>query len=326
MPHTHAVAQPLELLADHRVLGFAISDGERDAARDVRRDYGNEPDPVEHPAQFLERDGGADGAHGKGDIGGEDEERGEVQQRHEPVPLEPAQAFGKGHREVEKHRGGEQTRANVGVIHHLVETRQLAGVVRTEKDEREQAKHIEVQGLVRAAAAEIDKEADQQVGAADAILIQHQSIEGNLPYDHCHRKLGTAAAQQVAGEVPGADAGQMHRDFDGMLDGDILDALEDVADVDAGVRPGTAGSDIQRFDARGAIDPDYAIVGKAETELRLKIYEGGHTCSQCDDRQDGCGQLELEFLKHEGRRARQYATAEEVHVWRREKTAFLQPE
>ncbi len=91
----------------------------------------------------------------------------------------------------------------------------------------------------------------------------------------------------------------MHRDFNGMLNGDVLNALENVADVDACVGPWAAGGDIKGFDACGAIDPNHAIVGKTETELRLKIYERGHTCSQCDDRQEGCGQLELEFLKHE---------------------------
>ncbi len=140
----HAVAQPLELLADHGVLGLAITDGERDPAGEVRRNYRNQPDPVEHPTHFLEGDGGADRAHRKGGIGGGNQQRGKVQERYEPIPLEPTQALRERHREVEKHSGGEQTRADVRIIHCLVEKRELPGVVRTEKDEREQAQHIEV--------------------------------------------------------------------------------------------------------------------------------------------------------------------------------------
>ena len=49
---------------------------------------------------------------------------------------------------------------------------------------------------------------------------------------------------------------------------------------------GTAGRDIQGFDAAVAIDPNHAIVGKAETELRFKINEGGHTRGQREDRED----------------------------------------
>ena len=77
---------------------------------------------------------------------------------------------------------------------------------------------------------------------------------------------------------------KMHGDFDGVSDGDVLNALKDVADVDAGVGAGAARSDIQGFDSSGAIDPNHAIVRKAETQLRFEINEGGHTRGQCDDR------------------------------------------
>ena len=73
----HAVAQPLELLADYRVFSLAIANGERDAAREVGRDYRDQPDAVEHPVQFLERDSGADRSHGKRDISCEEQRRGE---------------------------------------------------------------------------------------------------------------------------------------------------------------------------------------------------------------------------------------------------------
>jgi hypothetical protein len=51
-----------------------------------------------------------------------------------------------------------------------------------------------------------------------------------------------------------------------------------------------------------AIHPNHAILREAETMLLLEINDGGHTRGESQDGQYRGGQLEFEFLKHNGRR------------------------
>jgi len=53
---------------------------------------------------------------------------------------------------------------HVGVIDQFVEAVQLPGIVERVDDERDQAQDIEMTGLVGAATAEIDEQADGQIG------------------------------------------------------------------------------------------------------------------------------------------------------------------
>ncbi len=119
---------------------------------------------------------------------------------------------------------------------------------------------------MRAAAPEIDEEADEQVGTSDGILIQHQSVEGNLADDDRNRHLHRSAlADHITRVVPRADAGQVHGHFHGMRDRDSLDAFEDIANPHTGIRAGASRGDVKGFDARRAINPNHTIVRQTET-------------------------------------------------------------
>ena len=68
--------------------------------------------------------------------------------------------------------------------------------------------------------------------------------------------------------------------------------------MDAGSGPRASRRNPQGFDGAVAVYLDYAVVGQAKPILLIEIPKRGGTRGQCEDREYGCGQLELKFLEH----------------------------
>ena len=284
-----AVAQPLELLPDDGILGLAVLRVQGERAHQVWQHREHQPHAVEHPAQLNQRYGHDQRTRGGRQVDGEQQQRGHIQQSQPRRLLEPFPGFREGQAEMQEDGGREQAGGHVAEVHHLVEGVELARVVESQEDERSQAENVKVLCFVRAAAPEIDEQADDQVRKADRVLIQHGAIHRHLADNQAlNGDLDAAAHHQVVGLLPDPYIHQRLGDFYGFADIQAPDTLQAVALVDAGFAGRAVGRNIQRLHARGAIDPDHSVFGQVELVLFLKVDDRRHSGGECEDGED-CG-------------------------------------
>ncbi len=178
---------------------------------------------------------------------------------------------------MQKQGRRQQPGGHVAEINHLIEAVELPRVVKTEINERRQAKNIEMPGFLRAAAAEINEQADNQIRETHQVLVDHGPVERYLTHDQVvDGNLDAAAYHHIGGVAPDAEAGQNLGDVYGLADMDTVDGGEPIAGVDSGAPAGTGGGHFQRLDTARPVHPDDAILGKTEMILLVKIDAGGH--------------------------------------------------
>jgi hypothetical protein len=100
-----------------------------------------------------------------------------------------------------RHEAGDQ----VPEIDHLIEIVQLAGVVKTERDEARQTQNIKVPGLVRAAPPEVDEQPDDEIRGPHRVLIQDPPVQRLLRHYQGGCQFHTPALHAVLRAAPGAD-------------------------------------------------------------------------------------------------------------------------
>src|SRR5215469_12781844 len=106
--------------------------------------------------------------------------------------------------------------------------------MKREEDKRGQAEDIKVARLLGTAAAEIDKQTDDEVSEADKVLIDDGAIERHLTDDDVFdREFDAAADDGVGGLLPGTDGREDFGDLDGVLDGKAVDGGEAIASANA---------------------------------------------------------------------------------------------
>jgi hypothetical protein len=124
---------------------------------------------------------------------------------------------------MQEHGRRHQTGGQVAEVDDFVECVELPGVVEAKEDEGRQAQHIKVPRLLRAAAAEVDEQADHQVGESHQVLIGDGQIQRHFPHDDGGVDLHPKAADVINGLAPRADAHQHLSDVGGIGDGNSVD-------------------------------------------------------------------------------------------------------
>ena len=292
----HAVAQPLELVAQRGVVGAAVLQGEHAGAQQVDRCQVGQPGLVEQPAHLEQRGGRADHARTRAHIRQEDEGGRHVEQRHLPLASQPVAALGEVQAEVQEDGGREQAGGDVGKVDELVEIVELAGVVETGQDERNQAEDVEMAGLGCVQPAEINEQSDGQVGDADNVLVETGRIGYRLADDHLGFGFHVMAAEDVLGAGVGAQPDQDLGDLDGAFDGRAVDADQNVARADAGVFGRTVALDVERHNAFAALNPGDTILGELETHLLLEVDARANDRRHRQDDEDNADELALPVL------------------------------
>src|SRR5579871_160473 len=204
----------------------------------------------------------------------------------------------------------------------------MAGVMKTEKDERSQAKDIKMLSLMGAAAAKINEQTDKKVSRPYKVLINAGTIDGDFPHHHViNVEIDAVARNRINGFFPSTHPDQRLGDFDGFADRQAIDQFQLVARAQSGLRSFTGGRNRKRHDTIVAINPDHAIFGEVEPLELLEIDESRHTHGQREDGQDCRRQLELKFLQHAA--AALWLSSETTyrstpqHVWGRGFRSFL---
>ena len=95
--------------------------------------------------------------------------------------------------------------------------------------------------FVSAAAAEVYKKSNEEIGAANQILINDGSIERLFSDQQGGLEFDAAALQPVLGLAPGADADQDFGNVGGLLNLDTVDIEQMVAGMDARGHAGAVG-------------------------------------------------------------------------------------
>ena len=128
--------------------------------------------------------------------------------------------------------------------------------------------------FLRAATAKVNEKSDDQVRAADQVLVHDRAVARHLFGDDDGIEL-LAAAQVVIGLGPGAHADQDAGHIQGFLDGLAVDAQQPVAGVNAGHGSAAARADVQRLNCVLAVHPDRAIFGKTmKLKSLLEVDDG----------------------------------------------------
>ena len=146
---------------------------------------------------------------------------------------------------MKKQSRGEPTRNEVAPVNHLVERVQFACVVKTGKDEGGETEHVKVAGLVRASAAEVDEEADGEVGHADQILPGDGESTNRFTDDHRSGDIDATAPHQIGRFRPGAYISQALWNIARVVDRRRLNRDQYVIRSDARAIRRTVGEDAQ---------------------------------------------------------------------------------
>jgi hypothetical protein len=155
-------------------------------------------------------------------------------------------------------------------------------------------------GFLSAAAAVIDEEPNQKVHSAQNILIEHRGVSRDFAYDDGGFDRYSAMFHGVSGPAPGTQPRQYGRDVERAVDRHALNAIQAIAGVDIGfgLARRAARRHVERLYAARTVPPYHAVVGEMEPVVLSKVHNRRDTGRQGQDREDRCGQLELEFLKH----------------------------
>ncbi len=145
---------------------------------------------------------------------------------------------------MQEHGRRHQAGGQVAEINDLVECIELPGVVEAKEHERGQAQNIKVPRLLRAAAAEINEQADHQVGKSDQVLVGDGQIQGHFPHDDSGVEVHAAAADVIDGLAPRPDAHQHLSDVGGILDGNSVDQRQPITGMHPGIGSATGRRDV----------------------------------------------------------------------------------
>ncbi len=179
----------------------------------------------------------------------------------------------------------QQARAHVPEVDDLIESVELAGVMKTEEHERSQTENIEMQRLLRTAPAEIHEQPDNEVRRAHQVLIHHGPVQRNLAHDYFSDiEFQVAALDVVRSREPGRQVSQdlghvqrhTHRySVAGMLvDGFLAirshvlfpgNADQHIALPHPGAISGAVARHSQRPYLPAAVSPDHTVI--VQTEL-----------------------------------------------------------
>ena len=201
---------------------------------------------------------------------------------------------------MQKHGGRQQARQQIAEINHLVESVELAGVVKAEGDERGQAKNIEMLRLMRAAPAEINEQA-RSAGTPS------QPGTGKSPPDRAAARPPAAwRSLPRRGSAPGTWLCSTRRCGPAPLATSVARSIR---------TPSISSRWSPAMDSRRYAPDSLALTysastapcrstqitpssGRRKSVLLLKVNKRRHTGGERKDREDCGGQLELEFLQH----------------------------
>ena len=205
-PADGAVAQPFELLPHDGIFGFAVFDVQSVGAQQVQdcREHG--PGPVQQPAQVDIRDSGLQRSGGNPQVERGQQQRGQVQQHYPDRFPEPLAPFGKRQAEMQENSGREQAGGYIAEIDQGVERVQVPGIVEAESHKGDQTQHVEVLRFLGTTSSEIHKKSDQEVGAAQRVLIENCWVPGRFTHDDRRLDRHTGVVHRVCSLTPRTDS------------------------------------------------------------------------------------------------------------------------
>src|SRR6202044_1321076 len=138
-----------------------------------------------------------------------------------------AAPLGKYQGEVHQHGGLQQERHYVRPINNPVKGIQLAAVMKTVEDERDQAKNVEMNRARRVPSAHKNEQADEQIKQSEDTQIVFNGGGILLRRGDQRRFEGAPVAQQLVADFgPGTHVEQHARDVHGAADGHTPDGFD----------------------------------------------------------------------------------------------------
>src|ERR1700733_2614396 len=173
---------------------------------------------------------------------------------------------------MNQQRGLQEERDNIGPIDRVVKRIQLAGVMKAVKNERGQAKNVEMNRAWSVPAADEYKQADKNIekrGNTQIILDRRRSIlrsghQGGL-------KSGLATVHLVANFGPRAHAKQNPRNVRSSAYLEAAYGLDDIPLFDAGLGGWRVRNYVPRHYALLRVQPGDPVIGKNKPGALLKV-------------------------------------------------------
>ncbi len=170
----------------------------------------------------------------------------------------------------------EQPGQNVAPVNDFVEVVQLACVMEAEQHKRRQAERVEVNSLLRTAAAQVNEQTDGEIKRPNKVLVENDVAGMALADDHVGVGAASTALKVVFGGFPGTDPHQHLRNIERPANRHRFDARQDISLADSAIVGRTARHNVGGHHARRAFHPGHAIVRQLIPGLLLQVDSGSN--------------------------------------------------
>src|ERR1700733_11091082 len=271
---------PLQLLAQNAAGSATETKKENEGSQDKINSQVDLFDLIEPLARAergkeIQRPGGDEGMQNK-------KRDGDRVYRNKLGP-EPAATLWKHQGEVHEHGGLQQQRHHVAPVNDPVEGIQLAAVMKTIQDERDQAKNVEMNGARRVPAAHENEQADKEVKEPeDAQIVFNRRRIFLRGSDHRRFKGAAVAEQLVADFRPGTDVEEHAGDVGRAMDRNPANGFDNIPLADAGFGGRRITDDVPGGNALPRVHPGNAVIGKNVEGALLEVQDSENNSRQCE--------------------------------------------